>query len=163
MEQEIWKHVKDHPSYYVSNFGNAKRLRVLKDGTTKLINLKLINRIGYSTIAIATLKTKNKKVSVHRLVAEAFIPNPENKPTVNHKNAIRNDNTVCNLEWVSYSENTLHAYQTGLLISKLSNKDIMDIKHRRNLSESLLSIAKFYNVSTSHICNIVRKKYRNFI
>lgn len=163
MEQEIWKQVKDHPSYYISNLGNAKRLRVLKNGSTKLINLKLINRVGYSSIAIVTLKTKNKKVSVHRLVAEAFIPNPENKPTVNHKNGIRNDNNVSNLEWVSYSENTLHAYQIGLSSAKLSNNDIIDIKHRRSLSESLLSIAKFYNVSTSHISNITRKKLKNCI
>lgn len=57
---------------------------------------------------------KAKKCSIHRLLAETFIPNPENKETVNHINGVKTDNRIDNLEWASRSENQLHAYKLGL-------------------------------------------------
>jgi len=56
---------------------------------------------------------------IHRLVAQAFIPNPENKRTVNHKNGIRDDNRLCNLEWTTHSENNIHSFKVlGRIQSK---------------------------------------------
>lgn len=90
--------------YKVSNFGrvmNWRRRKVLTRGVTK--------KFGYRTVDI-----KGKRYFVHRLVAFAFIPNPENKPQVNHKSGVRFDNRVENLEWVTDLENRQHAERHGL-------------------------------------------------
>lgn len=68
---------------------------------------------GYITVSIKYLNGERKLEFVHRLVAVAFIPNLENKPVVNHKNLIKSDNRVENLEWVTYKENNQHAHDNG--------------------------------------------------
>ena len=69
----------------------------------------------YAVVGISVGQGKMKRKRVHRLVAEAFIPNPENKPYVNHKDGVRYHNNVDNLEWVTPSENTQHAVNSGLI------------------------------------------------
>ena len=77
--------------------------------------LKQSNEYEYKMVNIALGGGVTKRCRVHRLVAQAFIPNPENKPYVNHKDGNRSHNNVDNLEWVTASENAIHARQTGLL------------------------------------------------
>lgn len=75
-----------------------------------------ISRKGYVIVSLQIRKTK-KKLSVHRLVAQAFIPNPNNLPEVNHKNGNKGDNGIANLEWCTHHHNSLHAAKSGLLRS----------------------------------------------
>ena len=68
----------------------------------------------YLKVYLASPTIKGKSCEIHRLVALAFVPNPQNKATVNHKNGNRHDNRAENLEWLTHSENTKHAWTTGL-------------------------------------------------
>ena len=108
--EEIWKAVPDYEDrYMVSNLGNIKSL--YRNGT-KGGEVTKVERRGYLRVRL----WKNKKVrtiGVHRLVAIVFLPNPNNKPQVNHKDGNKKNNHVENLEWVTASENTQHSYNNG--------------------------------------------------
>lgn len=105
MENEIWKDIEGYEGLYqVSNFGRVKSLNYNHTGKEKLLKQK--NDIyGYTMCSL----WKNRKriyKKTHRLVAQAFLPNPNNFPQVNHKNEIKTDNRVENLEWCSAKYNT---------------------------------------------------------
>jgi len=78
----------------------------------------------YSAVVL-TKNTINKSISVHRLVAMIFVPNPDNKPCVNHKNGNKRDNRAENLEWCTHSENSQHAYANGLIPKKFGENNPM--------------------------------------
>src|SRR5580704_15348041 len=108
VEQEIWKDVVGFASgfYQVSNLGRVKslpRLRNYNGGFRKTCPKILKQSVDrYAQVRLHDSNTY-KVLLVHRLVAEAFIPNPHNKPTVNHKNGDKKDNRACNLEWMTRS------------------------------------------------------------
>ena len=169
--QEIYKDIVGYEGLYqVSNLGNVNSLPKIKNSknglqvTTKEKILKLnYTKSGYVTInLIKNYKTKTFKI--HRLVALHFIPNPENKPQVNHKNGIKTDNRVENLEWVTNSENQYHSYAIGLRFGlrgenhnmvKLTKYQVLKIRED-NRSQS--KIAKEYNVTQALISCIKLKK-----
>jgi NUMOD4 motif. len=117
---EKWKDIKGYEGLYqVSNMGNIKSLgRYVQDrGNTYYIKekMKIFHAKANDYGRLQLYKNgKPKNVYAHRLVAEAFLPNTQNKKTVNHKNGIKTDNRVENLEWATYSENNIHAIETGL-------------------------------------------------
>lgn len=106
---EAWRDVDHHPGYRVSTFGRVK----MKRGS---INFGYPHVTGYRQVTFYKYGLP-KHCFVHRLVAEAFIPNPENKPCVNHINRKRDDNGMDNLEWCTYKENSNHP-PTRLALSR---------------------------------------------
>ena len=96
-----WREVSINKNYLVSNTGMVKSIFPNKEKILKQYD----NGKGYMSVGIG----RSNRKYVHRLVAEAFIDNPENKKTVNHKNGIKNDNRVENLEWNTYKENNMHS------------------------------------------------------
>lgn len=122
MQKEIWKDIKGYESLYqVSNFGNVKRLPYkLWNNLTKTYSkfkgkIKILSndKDGYK-ITVLHKNSKPTTFRVHRLVGINFINNTDNKPVINHKNGIKYDNHIENLEWCTRSENDLHAYKLGL-------------------------------------------------
>lgn len=124
-----------------------------------------ISNSGYEMIKI-TDGVKPRLCTVHRLVALTFVPNPMNKPLVNHKDGNKLNNDYENLEWVTYGENLQHAYMNGLMshkggknsMAKLTESDINPIRKRIKDGELLKHIAKDYSVHYSVISGICYDK-----
>lgn len=168
--QEEWKDIINYEEMYkVSNLARVKSLPKKRIVFTNKITahykekiLKQILNNGYFGVTLCNLENRNI-IKTHRLIAQAFIPNPENKPQVNHINGIKTDNRLGNLEWNTASENTQHAYDNKLTIavngenhhqSKLTKIDVMEIRKDNFTREEL---SKIYNVHISAINKIKRR------
>jgi len=172
--QEVFKDIRNYEArYQVSDLGRIKSMPNEKRSTEKILKQSL-DRYGYLTIGLS-VKSIVKRCTIHRLVAISFIPNPKNKPTVNHKGKLPNgkegnklDNRVTSLEWNTISENTKHSVINGLkkmpkgelsTSCKLTDEDIVNIrKELGNFSHA--EIAKKYNVSRGLIYLIEKNKRR---
>lgn len=155
LPSEDFRWIEEYPKYAVSNKGevwSAQRQAFIKGCK---------DSHGY-VIVLLGKKTPKK---VHRLVAKAFIPNPDNKPCVNHKNGVKSDNILSNLEWVTYSENSEHAFETGLTSTqgethhktKLSSADVEFIKES---TDGATNLAELFGVHSSTIRRIKNKEFR---
>ncbi len=173
--QEVWKSVIGYEGLYeISNYGRLKALakivespdwghRALKKRKERILKCHISN--GYVRVQLSINKNNTKELPVHRLVAQAFIPNPENKLEVNHINCIKHDNRVENLEWCTSLENKKHARKMGLLKGRvgedhphttLKNEQVIEIYLNDNLS--CYNLSKIYSTSQSTIVNIKRGK-----
>lgn len=101
--------------------GNGNVYSLIQDKSRRKGLLKSYFTNGYRKVNLYDLSGKCKKKYVHRLVAEAFIPNPESKPNVNHIDADRSNNRVSNLEWCTQAENIRHCVKMGRYVSNLPN------------------------------------------
>lgn len=172
LENEIWKPVFEYEDYYeVSNFGRIKRKEKQIYSKSRNCYIKKKERIceqpihNYKYVNLIVYGKKTKLATVHRLIAIAFIPNPENKPEVNHIDGNKLNNSLCNLEWVTRSENTLHAYKNNLIPqgenhynSKLTKSQVIDIFKRTHKGEKCHDIAKEFNLNKETVTNIKFQK-----
>ena len=139
----MWKTIQTEPNYEVNSKGYVRNKK-----TNHVKSIRL-DRYGYKRV---TLYPSGKTYFIHRLVAEAFISNPNKLKTVNHINGNKIDNNVSNLEWLSFSDNTKHAHKTRLIksdikgtknpMSKFTEEDIKEIKLLSSLGNSTTEIAK---------------------
>ena len=157
----IFKDIKGYEGLYqVSNHGEVK----------SLISKKILNPRkspnGYYRVALYSGK-KPTNHSIHVLVANSFIENPNNKSQVNHRNGDKKDNRAENLEWVTPSENIKHAYKNNLISNykgqdnhraKLTNEIVEECKKLHSNGLSTYKIAKIYNVSQSVIWKAVTNR-----
>lgn len=141
LDGEIWLPVKDFESIYaISNKGRLKTLqRVVNAGRglitrpEKLWNAQNNNPLNYYTVTLKdALSGKFRHVSIHRLVAEAFLPNPENKKCVDHINTDRHDNRVENLRWVTARENVNNPLSRSKM-SKTQKSLVAEGKHLKSI------------------------------
>jgi hypothetical protein len=162
---EIWKDIKGFEGIYqISNQGRIKALAVRKlrgrffhNQPEKLLKYK-ISAKGYCVINLCNNGVKTYP-TVHRLVAIHFIPNPENKPTVNHKDGNKLNNNDWNLEWSTQYEQIHHAMENGLQdnrgekahLSKLTSEQVIEIK---NSNKSRKELALQFNVGYTNIGKI---------
>lgn len=110
---EQWRSIEYFPNYAVSDLGRVKRLTTRTSGKAGAILSPVVN-IGYPFVALYDRKKGTKTFSIHRLVAAAFLPKIDGKNEVNHIDGDRGNPRLSNLEYVSRSENQIHAFKTGL-------------------------------------------------
>lgn len=165
-----WRPVKDFEGYYeVSNTGLVRSVdREIKHSrgsgtfTKKGKVLKpASDKNGYLLISLSR-NSKQIKVRIHRLVAQAFIENVNNLPLVNHKDGVKSNNSIINLEWCDHSQNAIHAKDLGLTkiigeenpSSKLSKQDVLNIRHMYFMGYKSRHLQYLYDISSATVWDI---------
>lgn len=194
---EVWRDIKGYEGLYqVSNLGRVKSLKRKyinqygefgeKEEFIKMQKLNAFDKSqkdtqGYFVVSLSN-NDKGKWVRVHRLVAAAFLPNPNNLPEVNHKDGNKQNNKADNLEWVTHAQNCLHAWRSGLH-EKCEAERVRKIKENnlglKNISKEMVldifkncksgikgfsahAFADKYGISVQTVCNIKNLKNETY-
>lgn len=177
LPNEKWKDVVLFEGFYmISTLGRlrnfSKEIFCSKNNSYSFFGAKILKKgisfHGYHQHVLTKNKVNSTK-KIHRMVAEAFIPNPENKPCVNHINGIKSDNRVENLEWCNHSENALHAHKLGLIKvpkgekrgnSKLTENKVIAIRrlYRINPMVNQSGLSRKLGVSITIIHLVIKGK-----
>lgn len=134
---EQWKDIADYEGLYqVSSLGRVKSLKDNKGKKREKILKQYLSNGNYLFVGLRK-NNKRKNYRIHKLVANAFISNPLNKPCVNHIDGNKANNNINNLEWVTYSENMKHAFKSGLWSSWNKGKHYhLSEEHKEKISKA---------------------------
>lgn len=159
MQEEIWKDIIGFEGrYMISNFGNVKSKKYRHHNNEKI--LKQEDNYGYKRICLFTKEGKKKHYRIHRLVAEAFIPNPNNYLEINHKDENRTNNCMNNLEWCTHTYNINYGTRTKKArLGKI--KPILQFDKNNNFIKkynSITEIEKKFNFNRSNIIACAKGK-----
>lgn len=168
-EIEKWKFIKGYGKRYkVSSFGRIMSCRKGSKLVDWFITKPHLNKkSGYYQTNLTDNFRKRKYFRIHRIIANNFIKNEKNLPSINHKNCIKTDNRVSNLEWCTYSHNTRHAWDNNLCViscgeknntSKLDDIMVMTIKTLLPYKKyQQIYLAEKFNVG-KHVINCIKMK-----
>lgn len=164
-ENEVWKNVVGYNKYLVSSYGRIKNLDYKRSGKDMMLSPGKI-RNGYLVVVLSQNAVR-KTCLLHRLIAEAFIPNPNHLPQVNHKDGNKTNNYISNLEWVTRKENVRHSFDCLGRVSPSgkscsSSKPVVQYLNGIEISEysSIREAHRLTNIPSGNIskcCKGIRK------
>lgn len=182
-EVEVWKDIEGYEGYYqISNFGRVRGVDrmipyIARGGkfTQRLQRGKVlktsVGTSGYETYHMYGESQERETIMLHRVVAKTFLENLEGKEFVNHKDGDKLNNHYSNLEWVTKSENTQHAIETGLLchsgedsnLSKITEREVIEILSLRKYGKGLYTckhITERYGLSAGYVSELDFSKFK---
>lgn len=157
-----WKPLNNFEGYFINELGEVKSTRSFK-GTKEKILKGSYNQQGYKTYSFI----KDGKIytkTLHRLLMETFIPNPNNLPCINHIDGNILNNSLDNLEWCTYGHNEKEAYRLGLKQSRIKSKKVVQLNKDyeiENFFDSLQQIEKTLGFSSGNIAQVCNKKRKS--
>ncbi len=167
LTHEEWRDVVGHEEYYqISSLGRLKRKarRTMQRYNWMIHKEKIVRTRLYEYVqSDAKINNRRYLFKIHRLIAMAFIPNPENKATVNHIDGVKYHNWIGNLEWATHKENVSHAVANGLTLkgeeipcAKLKEADVIEIRSLHRNGKSMREIGRRFGICHGTVGDIIR-------